>query len=243
MVDILQPHRTRLLVFAFVTVARQKRPVIIRAVDEGVDRIAVGRDRRQLDRSVLVFQVVGLVDAPRSALRGLFPGLPGVVHPERHIAHAVSVAMHVVGNFAVRAQRRREHEADLALLQHIRSPVAQSGLRTGVGHQLHAEGEPVKIRGLARIADVELDIIRAVEGKEIFLGCNFRMKQGRHTEQLQIDSMRIIAGTPRLCFRAYQRLITIYPSQNIWPIPLGCDGDTSSAASTGRKRSHFPNQH
>ena len=67
------------------------------------------------------------------------------------------------GNFMIRPQTCRQHEADFALYQHVRSAVPRSGLRTPVRSQPKAERGAVEMRGLARVAHVELQIIGAVE--------------------------------------------------------------------------------
>ena len=77
-------------------------------------------------------------------------------------------------------QRRRQHQPYLALLQDIRGAVALSRLRTGISDQLVAECKPVKVRGLPRIAYIELNIIRAVQRQEVLLRLSFGMGQGRH---------------------------------------------------------------
>ena len=69
----------------------------------------------------------------------------------------------------VRAERRREHEADLALLQQIAGPVADAGLGAAVGDQLEAERRPVVVAGLLGVADVELDVVGAVDREGV--GC------------------------------------------------------------------------
>src|SRR5271156_5416628 len=92
-----------------------------------------------------------------------------VVDPERDGADAVAVAMDVVGDRVAAAQRGGEDEADLALLDDVRGAIALAGLRAGVGDERHAEGGAIKIRSLARIADVKLDVIGSLEGEKIRL--------------------------------------------------------------------------
>ena len=69
------------------------------------------------------------------------------------------------------AQGGCEDEADLTLLQNVGSAVAQTGLGTGVGNERHAERSAVEIGSLARIANVELDMVGSFERKEIDIGC------------------------------------------------------------------------
>src|SRR5262249_2735675 len=95
------------------------------------------------------------------------PGLAGVVDPESNCAYAVTVCVDVVCDGAVGAERRRKDEAHLALLKSIGGMVALSCLRACVSDQLHAEGCAVKIGGLARVADVELNVIGTFEREKI----------------------------------------------------------------------------
>ena len=83
---------------------------------------------------------------------------------------AVAVAVDVLGNCVAAAQRRGEHETDLALLHHVGRAIALAGLRSRIGDQRHAEGGAVKVGSLARVADVELDVVRAFEGEKIVAG-------------------------------------------------------------------------
>ena len=67
----------------------------------------------------------------------------------------------VAGDVGVGAKRGGEDEADLALLQHVGGAVALAGFGAGVGDECHAEGCAVEVGGLARVADVELDVVGA----------------------------------------------------------------------------------
>ena len=80
------------------------------------------------------------------------------------------MAVDVLGDGIVGAQRRGEHKADFALLHHVGGAVALAGFGAGVGDQRHAEGGAIEVGGLARVADVELDVIGAFEGQKIALG-------------------------------------------------------------------------
>jgi len=65
--------------------------------------------------------------------------------------------------------RAREHEPDPALLEDVRGAVARAGLEAGVGDLAEAEGVHVVVGGLERVADVELDVVDAVERHEVVL--------------------------------------------------------------------------
>ena len=82
-------------------------------------------------------------------------------------AHAVAMAVDVLGDRVAGAQRGGQHKANLALLQHVGGAVALAGFRPGVGHQRHAKGGAIEIGRLARISYEEFDVIGAAEGKEV----------------------------------------------------------------------------
>ena len=71
--------------------ARQVRARVLGAVDEGVDVVAVRRDRRELDAAVVVLDPVRLDDAARAALDRLPVRVRGVGDGERDVAHAVAL--------------------------------------------------------------------------------------------------------------------------------------------------------
>jgi hypothetical protein len=83
------------------------------------------------------------------------------------------MAMDMFGNRVARAQRRRQYEPDLALLHHVRCPVALACLGARVRYQRHAKSRAVKIRRLPRIADVELNVVGPAQGKKINLVCQW----------------------------------------------------------------------
>ena len=70
-------------------------------------------------------------------------------------------------DLGVAAQSGREHEAHLSLLEHIAGPVPDAGLRSGITDQFHAEGAAIEVSRLARVADVELDVVGAFQGEEV----------------------------------------------------------------------------
>jgi hypothetical protein len=140
-------------------VTRQEGALVVRAVDEGMDRVAVGGDGRAPDRAVLVRDRRGLLDAPRAAFRGLLVRPIDVLDLERDVLHAVAVAVDVLRDRPLGTERRREDEPDLSLLEQVRRAVADLGFETGVPR----DGEPERVhvveRGLAGIPDPELDVV------------------------------------------------------------------------------------
>ena len=136
--------------------------------------------RRHHHCAVVVLLLERLAHALGAALGRLLPCGARVIHPQRHVLHAVAVPLDVRGNLALRAQRRGQHQPHFALLQHVGGAVALSRLRAGIGNQLMAEGEPVVVGRLPRIAYIKLDIIRAVQRQEVLLGLSLGMHHGRH---------------------------------------------------------------
>ena len=116
---------------------------------------------------MLVRDDVRLLHADRAAAGGFIPCLARVINPQGDHANPVSVQMNVLGNGMLAAQRSGEHEANLALLHHIRGAIALAGFRSRVGHQPHAKGGPIKIRRLARVAHVKLHVVGAIQGQKI----------------------------------------------------------------------------
>ena len=118
-------------------------------------------------RPSVVGEFGGLLDAAGAAAGGLEPGLAGVVDPEGYGVDAVAVLVDVAGDVGVGAEGGGEDEADFALLKDVAGAVALAGLGAGVGDEGHAEGGAVEVGGLAGVADVELDVVGALEGEEV----------------------------------------------------------------------------
>src|SRR5437879_4522230 len=72
----------------------------------------------------------------------------------------------------IRPQRAGQDKADLTLFQQIAGAIANARLRAAVAGQAHSEGRSVVVRGLASIADVELDVIGSNEREKIRAGGN-----------------------------------------------------------------------
>ena len=149
-------------------VAGQERAGVVRAVDERVDRVAVGRDRRALDGAELVLVAPRLHDAARAARDRLAVRLRRVGHGERDVADAVAVARVVLRDLVLLAQRARDDEADVALLEHVRGAVAHSRLGPGVRRPREAHRVLVEVRSLLCVADPELDVVPAEQRHEVF---------------------------------------------------------------------------
>jgi hypothetical protein len=68
------------------------------------------------------------------------------------------------------AQRRGEHETNLALLNNIGGAIALAGFRTRVGDQFHAEGRAIKICSLAGVSNEELNVVGALQWEKVGFG-------------------------------------------------------------------------
>jgi hypothetical protein len=106
--------------------------------------------------------------------------LLGVIDPQGYVANAIAVQADVLSHFVVWAKRGCEDKTDFALLQDIGGSVPLASLRAGVGYQAEAEGHAVKVGSLARVAYVKLDIIGAVQLKQIFTCLLFVVGKGAH---------------------------------------------------------------
>ena len=166
-VDVEEADGAGDVVFFDGLVAGEEGAGVVGAVDEGVDGVAVGGDAGGGDAAVGVGEVGGLLDAAGAAAGGFEPGLAGVVDPEGDGVDTVAVLVDVAGDLGVGAEGGGEDEADLALLEDVAGAVALAGLGAGVGDERHAEGGAVEVGGLTGVADVELDVVGALEGEKV----------------------------------------------------------------------------
>jgi hypothetical protein len=67
----------------------------------------------------------------------------------------------------VLADRARDDQADLALLEDVRGAVAHARLRPGVGGAREAERVLVEVGRLLGVADPELDVVPAEQRHEV----------------------------------------------------------------------------
>ncbi len=109
--------------------AREKRPVVGGALDEGVHRLAVRGDRREAGRAVLVLELVRLGDAKRAALERGSVGSGGVGHGEGERTDAVAVGGDMLGDRARAHERCRENEAHIPVPHDAGGAVAQARSR------------------------------------------------------------------------------------------------------------------
>ena len=142
--------------------------MVVVAIDERVDDVAVGPHGRFAQDAVLAAVDLGRLEHGHGAARGrLAPGRLDVVHRERDVLHAVAVMVHVLGDLAVGRQWRGEHEPDVVLLDHVRGAVADLRLEAGERGRREAPQRAVVRGRLARVAHPELDVVDALERQEV----------------------------------------------------------------------------
>jgi len=73
------------------------------------------------------------------------------------------VTANVLRDHIAASQWSRKHESNLPLLNNIGGAVTLPGFGAGVGNQRHADSHTIKVRRLASIADVELNVVRALQ--------------------------------------------------------------------------------
>ena len=142
--------------------------VVVVPVDERVDHLAVGVDRAPAKDPVLVvarFRVLEI--GARPAGRRLAPRGADIVDGEGDVVDAVAVSMDVLGDLAVRRQGAGQHDRDVVLAHDVARPVPDAGLEARVGDRGEAPERPEVVRGLAGVADPELDVVDALEGQEV----------------------------------------------------------------------------
>ena len=163
-----------------LAIAGREGPRVVRPVDERMEDLAVGVDRGPAQDAILAAVELGRLEGRHRATgRRLAPGGRHVVDRERDVVDAVAVGPDVLGDLAVRGQRRREHEADVVLDHDVAGPVADLGLETAVGDRGEAPQRPVVRRRLAGVADPELDVVDALERQEVgSLGVGVRVDPG-----------------------------------------------------------------
>src|ERR1700680_2331101 len=119
---------------------------------------------------MLVLSTAWLGDTSCAARRGRLVLRGRILDAERDGSYAITVQAQMVGDRTVGLQRRREHEAHLALLQDVAGTVTDAGFRSGVGDDVEAERCAVVVGGLARVADPQLDVVGSLERRHGSLG-------------------------------------------------------------------------
>jgi hypothetical protein len=124
-----------------------------------MDCVAVCANTGKNGLTVFVGEHLWFRNAYGSAADGLFPGEAGVIDPESYSTNGISVAVDVIGDRVTAAQRSREYETYLSLLNDIRGAISLTCFRAGVSYERHAKGGAIEVSGLTRIANIELDVV------------------------------------------------------------------------------------
>ena len=164
-VDIAEPDIRRRIAWRDRPEPRQEWSAVVRPLDEGVDRLAIRAERREHNLAVRIPFHARLVHRRGTAFHRGRERRARVVNPERQIAHPVAMRIHVVRDHPrlwrrVRPDRRRQHEANLVLLQHVARAVADARLRPAIRDQRESERRAVIVARLLGVAHVELDVVR-----------------------------------------------------------------------------------
>src|SRR4051812_26014704 len=115
-----------------LAVARHEHAVVIVAIDERVNYLAIRPNGRPAQDAVFAAIDLGrLHDRHGATLGCLAPCALDVVNEEGDVLDAITVAMDVLGNLAVWSQWRSEDEADVVLDHQVRRAVAHLGLEAG----------------------------------------------------------------------------------------------------------------
>ncbi len=185
-VDMHQPHRPRHRVLRHRFIPWKKHAAIPGPLDERMHRISVRGDRRRPHFPLLVLMNRRRLDRSPATPRRLPPRPLRVVHPQRDRLHSVPMQLHMLGDRRIRLQRRRQHEANLVLLHHIRSPVPRPRLRPAIRHQLHPKRRAVIIRRLPRVAHIKLHMVGPVQRQKILRALSLlrRLRNLRHLHLL-----------------------------------------------------------
>jgi hypothetical protein len=90
------------------------------------------------------------------------------------------VLVHVGGGGVLGPDGGGQHQPDLVLLKQVAGRVPDPGFRAAVADQLKAEGAAVEVTGLLGVADVELDVVGAVDGEGVGERGRGGQRIGRH---------------------------------------------------------------
>ena len=75
----------------------------------------------------------------------------------------------MIGDRVLRPHRRGQHEGQLVLSDDVARADLAAGFGSGISEALKAKRGLVKMRGLLGVADIEFDVIGALERQEILL--------------------------------------------------------------------------
>ena len=153
---------------------------IIPALDQAVDRFAVGANSRDHHFAAFVGQRLWLVCRLSTTLDRQLERRARIIDPESDVLHAVAVFVDVSGNLAVGSQRRRQNDSDFILHYDVAGAIPRARLRPPVSYDFVPKNLSVELRGLLCVTDVKLDEIRSVDREGIGNLLRCRKCRGSH---------------------------------------------------------------
>ena len=166
-VDVLEAHGCGLEVGVPGAVSGEEHAVVVLALHEDVDGVAVRFDGAEHHLAVAVAANLGLEFGHGPALGRFLKALARVRHPKRHRLHAVPVLVEVGVERAAFLERRGEDEGDFVLAQHVADAVLAAGLEAFERERLKAPRGHVVVGALLGVAHDELHVVRAEQRQEI----------------------------------------------------------------------------
>ena len=113
------------------SVAGQEGSLEVHSLHEGMDGVSISSDRGSDHGSLLVLELLGLVNASGAALDGLLVDASGIVDGECDIFNTVTVLLDVVRHLTVaRVQGRREGKHNLTVAHNVSADITLTGLKT-----------------------------------------------------------------------------------------------------------------
>src|SRR5256714_11397743 len=112
MIDILESDSVRVAATGERNEPGHENALVVLALDQTVNGLAVGANSRYHNFAVLVAERLRLVRSLSTALNGQLERRARVVDPKRDVFHAVAGLVDVTGNLAVGPKRGRQNDPD-----------------------------------------------------------------------------------------------------------------------------------
>ncbi len=138
---------------------RHEDAAVAVALDERVNGVAVGGDRRLDELPARVFEHGRLAHDTRAAAHCHLERGLRVVDEDRDILDAVAVQRDVARDLVVRLQTGRQNEAQLVLLEQVADAIADARFGPGIGDLFETERRHIIMCCLLGVADVKLDVV------------------------------------------------------------------------------------
>jgi hypothetical protein len=137
----------------------RQEPRGVVALDERMDYITERSYRRTHQPATGDLPNNGFGYHPGAVAHRLVKSVFGVFDPERNVTNSVAMRCYECSNVTIRLDRAGQDESHVTTAGEVRRTVTHSGFESSVANGLEAERRGVKVRRLARIANVELDMI------------------------------------------------------------------------------------